>query len=171
VGKDGAVRDARVLRPVALLDSAALDAVQQWLYTPTLLNGEPVDVLMTVTVSFQLRPQPQDQAQDPAQDPLLDPTRGVRVGGTIREPVKIRHVAPAYPADARAAGVQGIVIIEALIGTDGTVIAAKVLRSVPMLDDAALEAVRQWRYTPTLLNGEPVEVRMTVTVNFRLAIE
>jgi protein TonB len=167
VGKDGAVRDARVLRPVALLDSAALDAVQQWQYTPTLLNGEPVDVLMTVTVSFQLRPEPQDQLQDP----VLDPTRGVRVGGAIKEPVKIKHVAPVYPRDAIAARVQGIVIIEALIGTDGTVIGAKVLRGVPMLDEAALEAVQQWRYTPTLLNGGPIELRMTVTVNFQLAAE
>jgi protein TonB len=161
------VRDARVLRPVALLDSAALDAVQQWQYTPTLLNGEPVDVLMTVTVSFQLRPEPQDQLQDP----VLDPTRGVRVGGAIKEPVKIKHVAPVYPRDAIAARVQGIVIIEALIGTDGTVIGAKVLRGVPMLDEAALEAVQQWRYTPTLLNGGPIELRMTVTVNFQLAAE
>ena len=63
---------------------------------------------------------------------------------------------------------QGIVIIEAIIGKDGNVKDAKVLRSVPLLDQAALEAVRQWRFTPTLLNNVPVEVVMTVTVNFTL---
>jgi protein TonB len=61
-----------------------------------------------------------------------------------------------------------MVIIEATIGGDGKVIAAKVLRSVPMLDEAALDAVRQWEFTPTLLNGAPVPIVMTVTVNFKL---
>jgi protein TonB len=64
--------------------------------------------------------------------------------------------------------VSGIVIIEATIGKDGSVRDARVLRSVPLLDQAALDAVRQWRFTPTLLNNEPVEVIMTVTVNFTL---
>jgi protein TonB len=55
IARDGSVKDARVLRPVALLDTAALEAVKQWKYTPTLLNGSPVEVLMTVTVNFQLK--------------------------------------------------------------------------------------------------------------------
>ena len=59
-------------------------------------------------------------------------------------------------------------IIEATIGADGRVRDTRVLRSVPLLDDAALSAVRQWEYEPTLLNGKPVAVIMTVTVNFRL---
>ena len=62
---------------------------------------------------------------------------------------------------------QGIVIIEATIGEDGRVINARILRSVPLLDQAALDAVRQWQFTPTLLNGVPVPVIMTVTVNSR----
>jgi protein TonB len=69
---------------------------------------------------------------------------------------------------AQAARVQGIVIVEATIGEDGHVINARILRSVPLLDQAAVEAVRQWQYTPTLLNGVPVPVIMTVTVNFSL---
>ena len=92
----------------------------------------------------------------------------VRVGGSVKEPKKIKDVKPVYPEDAKAAGVQGVVIIEAVIGTDGKVVEVKALRPVPMLDDAALDAVRQWEYTPTLLNGEPVSVIMTVTVNFSL---
>jgi periplasmic protein TonB len=92
----------------------------------------------------------------------------VRVGGDIKEPKKIKDVKPVYPEAAKAAGVQGIVIIEAIIGIDGSVNEAKVLRPIPELDKAAIDAVMQWKYTPTLLNGDPVEVIMTVTVTFSL---
>ena len=81
---------------------------------------------------------------------------------------QINDVALVYPQMAREARVQGIVIIEATIGETGNVINARVLRGVPLLDQAALDAVRQWRYTPTLLNGVPVPVIMTLTVNFTL---
>ena len=64
---------------------------------------------------------------------------------------------------------QGRVILECLIGTDGRIARVKVLRSVPLLDEAATEAVRQWQYEPTLVNGVPVPVIMTVTVNFNLS--
>jgi protein TonB len=92
----------------------------------------------------------------------------VRVGGQIKPPRKTKDVNPVYPAIAQSARVQGIVIIEATIGPNGKVTDARVLRSIPLLDAAALEAVRQWEYTPTLLNGVPVPVIMTVTVNFTL---
>ena len=92
----------------------------------------------------------------------------VRVGGDIRVPAKIKDAKPVYPPEAMASRVQGIVILEALIGVDGSVEQARVLRSIPLLDQAALDAVRQWQFTPTLLNGAPVPVIMTVTVNFTL---
>jgi protein TonB len=92
----------------------------------------------------------------------------VPVGGDIKPPMKVKDATPAYPAVARAAQVQGIVIIQATIGPDGKVQDARVLRSVRLLDEAALDAVRQWEYTPTLLNGMPIAIVMTVTVNFRL---
>jgi protein TonB len=104
----------------------------------------------------------------PAPPPPPPPAAPVRVGGNIKEPKKIHDVKPIYPQIAQTAKVAGIVIIEATIGRDGSVKDARVLRSVPLLDNAALEAVRQWRFTPTLLNNEPVEVIMTVTVNFTL---
>jgi TonB family protein len=90
----------------------------------------------------------------------------LRVGGSVHQPRKIKDVKPVYPAIAQSAHVGGVVVIEATIGPDGKVIDAKVLRSVPLLDQAALDAVRQWEYTPTLLNGVPVPVLVTVTVNF-----
>jgi protein TonB len=92
----------------------------------------------------------------------------VRPGGVIKTPVKVRHVPPMYPVIAQQARVEGMVIIEAIVGIDGRVTEARVLRSKPLLDEAALAAVRQWEFTPTTLNGVPVPVIMTVTVNFTL---
>jgi TonB family protein len=94
-------------------------------------------------------------------------TPPVRVGGQIRPPTKIKDVQPVYPAIARSARVAGVVTIEATIGPDGKVMDAKVVRSVPLLDQAALDAVRQWEYMPTLLNGVPVPVVVSVTINFK----
>ena len=82
--------------------------------------------------------------------------------------MKVRHVSPAYPPDALAQGIQGVVILEARLEADGTVSRTRILRSIPALDDAAEDAVRQWQFTPTLLNGQPSPVVMTVTVNFTL---
>jgi protein TonB len=101
--------------------------------------------------------------------PPPPPQAAVRVGGQIKEPKKLKHVAPIYPAIATQARVQGVVILECTISPQGKVTDVKVLRGIPLLDQAAMEAVRQWVYTPTLLNGVPVPVIMTVTVNFKLS--
>jgi protein TonB len=92
----------------------------------------------------------------------------VRVGGNIKAPTQTKKVQPVYPAIAQSSRVSGVVILEAVIGVDGRVTNAQVLRSIPLLDQAALDAVKQWEYTPTLLNGAPVPVIMTVTVTFML---
>ncbi len=101
------------------------------------------------------------EAPPPVQEP-------VRVGGQIKEPKKIKNVNPTYPDIARQARVQGVVILECVISPQGAVTTCKILRGIPLLNDSALEAVKQWTYTPTLLNGVPVPVIMTVTVNFKL---
>ena len=87
-----------------------------------------------------------------------------RVGGGITAPRRFGN--PAYPADALAAGVDGVVVAEILVNDAGIVADARVLKSVPPLDEAALRAVREWRYDPTIVDGKAVPVRMTVTVNF-----
>lgn len=97
------------------------------------------------------------------------PPQPLRVGGIIRTPQKTRHVDPVYPQMAILSRTQGIVIIEATIGADGQTMNARVLRSIPLLDQAALDAVRQWQHSPSLLNGVPVPVIMTVTVVFTLS--
>jgi protein TonB len=97
------------------------------------------------------------------------PVQAVRVGGQIKEPKKLKNVTPVYPDIAKQARVQGVVILECTISPQGKVTDVKVLRGIPLLDQAAVDAVKQWVYTPTLLNGVPVPVIMTVTVNFKLS--
>jgi protein TonB len=100
--------------------------------------------------------------------PAVEPAPVLRIGGFLKEPRKIKHVDPSYPQIASDAGIQGLIILEAVIDETGHVVDARVLRGVPLLDAAALEAVRQWVYLPTLLNGVPRRVVLTATVNFRL---
>jgi len=90
------------------------------------------------------------------------------VGGDIRAPARITYVAPVYPEVARAAHVEGRVVLEATIDEWGLVQHIVVRESVPLLDRAAIEAVSKWRYTPTRLNGQPIAIVMMVTVTFRL---
>nr|MBA3297412.1 energy transducer TonB [Acidobacteriota bacterium] len=87
--------------------------------------------------------------------PVVMSTQAWRVGGQIRNPAKTRDLRPVYPPIAVASRVERRVMIEAIIGADGRVKDATVLRSIPLLDQAALAAVRQWQFTPTLLNGVP----------------
>jgi TonB family protein len=187
IGADGKVADARVLRSIPLLDEATLDAVRQWEFTVTLLNGNPVPVIMTVTVNFTLDGGTPDLG-GPVRDTATQqaaaiaeqyagllvkygqatnwPPDALRVGGDIKPPTRIVDVKAVYPEVALSARVQGAVICEVLIGPDGRVADARVLRSIPLLDQAAIDAVRQWEFTPTLVNGNPVPIIMTVTVTF-----
>jgi protein TonB len=101
--------------------------------------------------------------------PATAPVR-VRVGGNIKPPTKLVDVKPVYPDSAQEAGHEGVVQIEAVIGTDGSVTAARVTSPeiYPELAMAAIEAVRKWKFTATLLNGSPVDVVMNVSVAFSL---
>ena len=100
--------------------------------------------------------------------PKLEPTMRVRVSQGVSSGRLINKVEPVYPQLARTARVQGQVVLTAMISKDGTIQDLRVLSGHPLLVQAALDAVRQWRYKPYLLNGEPVEVETTVTVNFTL---
>jgi periplasmic protein TonB len=94
------------------------------------------------------------------------PPGPVRVGQGVVEPRKRRHVDPVYPDLARVAGIGATVILECQIDVNGRVADIKILRGHPLFENAAIDAVRQWVYTPSLLNGQPVSVLMTVTVRF-----
>ena len=93
----------------------------------------------------------------------------VPVGGDIKPPIRVAYVAPVYPEIARVARVSGIVVLECTIDPSGRVTDARIVTGHPLLDKAALEAVRQWRYTATRLNGVPIAVLMTVTVKFTVS--
>jgi protein TonB len=91
--------------------------------------------------------------------------RGIyRVGGAVTPPHRLDR--PVYPPEALAAGIEGAVVADVVISGTGQVIEAKILQSIPLLDEAALEAVRNWHFAPTIVNAHAVPVRMTVTVNF-----
>jgi len=166
--------------------NAAMAAVRQWQYDPpadgpisfdvSILfgpDGEPRVVshgtpVGSPQIGFAGAPPPPPAPPPPGPPPPWV-EGAVRVGGAVTQPTKITHVSPVYPAAAQQARVMGVVILEARIEPDGRVINARVLRSIPLLDEAAPTAVKQWEFTPTLLNGNPVPVIMTVTVQFSLS--
>ena len=111
-------------------------------------------------------PPPPPPPAPPSPPQPVDGVQPVRIGGNIKAPTKIHHVNPEYPQEALDARVSGVVIVEAMVDAQGDVRSAKVLRSIPLLDQAAIDAVEQWRFEPTFLNGQAVPVIMTVTVNF-----
>jgi protein TonB len=102
----------------------------------------------------------------PAEPP--PPRRMVRVGGNIVAPKLVRKVNPEYPALAAQARVAAVLVLEAEVDTQGQVLTVRILRGQPLFDDAALAAVRQWRYQPLLLNGVPTDFIVTVTLVFNL---
>ncbi len=95
--------------------------------------------------------------------------RRIRVGGNVQQAKLVNQVLPVYPPLAKSARIQGTVRLEALISKEGSIQNLRVLSGHPLLIQTAMDAVRQWRYQPTLLNGEPVEVVTTIDVVFTLA--
>jgi protein TonB len=104
----------------------------------------------------------------PPPPPPPKPEGPVRVGGKIKAPSLANRVNPTYPPAAQSAQVEGNVVIEATVAKDGSVDNVRVVSGNPLLHQAAVAAVKQWRYQPLLLNGEPVEFVLTVTVSFSL---
>ena len=100
--------------------------------------------------------------------PPAAPRAPIRTGGALKPPALITRVPPVYPGIAVSAKIEGVVILEATVGRDGRVEEVRVLRSVPLLDKAARDAVFQWEYAPLLLNGKPERFILTVTLTFNL---
>jgi periplasmic protein TonB len=101
-------------------------------------------------------------------EPVPQTPSQVRVGIDVKEPRKLKDAAPVYPAVAARGNVEGVVLLEVAIRPDGRVGDVRVLRGIPLLDSAAVAAVRKWVFTPTLFRGVPVGVTMTVPVRFSL---
>jgi TonB family protein len=170
-----------------------MDAVRQWQYEPPadgpiafdvsfmfapgsegrLMShgGGPAFVAAPPGVPPPPPPPPPGVAPPPPPPPPPVPAElqnAIRIGGQIPQPQKTAHVNPVYPPIAQSARVQGVVIVEAILDREGKVGYSRILRSIPLLDQAALDAVKQWEFTPVFLNGVPTPVIMTVTVNFNL---
>ena len=101
--------------------------------------------------------------------PPVEPTQPVVIGGELKPPRKIHDVTPIYPAIARQARKEGIVTLRAIIDAQGNVVNLSVVKSVALLDEAAMNAVSQWKHEPTLLNGQAVPIVMTVRIGFKLS--
>ena len=162
------VRHAVSARAVAGTAGGAALAAPQTIGVESGMIFEPGDVS---TGSIDSIPGAIDIGQITVEQPPMPvpapPARYIP-GGNIKPPMRTRYVPPQYPDIAKSARVEGTVVIEAVIGTNGRVEDARVLRSKPLLDEAALAAVRAWEYSPTLLNGKATSVIMTVTVQFSL---
>jgi TonB family protein len=158
----GRVQNAKILRSISLLDQAAIDAVRQWIYEPLMINGKPRGVIFTVTVRFTL-----DGGEGKSAPPAKE-GEPLKIAGDVKGPKLIKQVDPVYPPVARQSQVEGTVILEVTTDIYGRVRDIKILRSIPLLDQAALDAVRQWVYEPPIINGKPISVTFTVTVTFTL---
>jgi protein TonB len=161
VGAGTYVLEARQPGFRPLRSELALQAPRDWTRNITMQVSEIEEtVMVTARRPAQAVPLPQAASR----------TNPVRVGGVVRQPGKLKDVPPLYPAAMRDAGLEGVVPMEALIRQDGSVASVRTLSAAvhPSFARAAEDAVRQWVFTPTTLNGQPVEVQMTVSVRFSL---
>jgi len=175
IDTSGKVKDVMVVRSVPLLDQAAIDALKQWVYEPLIINNKPREAVFTVTVRFMLNEEKKgvvlekpSQIVTGAAGARQEEREAVRATGEINPPHVIKKVDPVYPEKARKAGLEGTVILEAMTDAQGNVARVKVLQSIPELDQAAIDALQQWKYEPVIIDGKPKAVVFTVTIRFRL---
>ena len=167
--KEGRVVDNRAMLRVAdAMTDAAIDAMRNWRYEAPANGPLAFDVRVYFKADGETSAVQGTGFVGAPRASTINTEGALRVGGNIKAPVKVRDVRPVYPPIAQQAKVSGMVIVEARVGKDGSVEDARVLRSIPLLDQAALDAVLQWQFVPTLLNGVPTPVIMTVTVNFTI---
>lgn len=155
------------------LRAAAMKAVKQWEYRPYLLNGEPIEVETRVVVRFKLESsQPAPQAPETAapQEPgaASPQVKRLRIAPGVLEGMILQKVEPKYPPMARVAHIQGDVRMLVTIDKEGNVHNLRLVSGHPILAQAAMDAVKEWKYKPFLLNGDPVEVEGAILVAFRM---
>ncbi|HSR08519.1 MAG TPA: TonB family protein [Bryobacteraceae bacterium] len=156
LGKDGTVKDLQLLSGHPMLVQAARDAVKQWVYRPTLLNGEPVEVQTQIDMNFRL-------------ETPETPAGAYRIGNGVSAPRVAYKREPSYSEEARIGRLQGTVTVSLVVGEDGMPRNIRVLKSLGLgLDEKAIEAIGVWRFTPGEKEGKPVPILATIEVNFRL---
>ena len=133
------------------------------------ITGSAMGDLLRGVIEPAVEPaKPPDPGPPPLPPVPLVKAEPIRQGGVVQAANLIYQVKPEYPPLARAARIQGVVVLEAVINREGLIETLRVVSGHPLLNQAALDAVKQWKYRPTLLNGDPVEVITTVTVTFAL---
>jgi len=155
VGEDGQIKTMRVLKGLGFgLDEVALAAVQEWEFSPATQNGIPVSVVAEIDVQFSLR--------------IANALR--RGPGKIVTPPTVRsRVEPQYTEEARAARLNGTVVLEAVVETDGTVDVVRVVRGLPYgLTDSAINTIKQWKFRPGNKDGHDVDMVLNIDINFNL---
>lgn len=178
ISSSGDVERLELISGHPMLVAATIDAVKQWKYKPFLLNGEPTEVQTIVRVNFTLSREKEGEGS--ATDSLIaidsEPAPGtsalpkrIRVSSGVSQGLLESKVNPEYPPDAREQHIQGVVLLQVKIDTEGNVVQVELISGHPLLAPAAMDAVRQWKYRPYLLNGTPVMVETQVQVNFTLA--
>lgn len=188
ITKLGDVGDVTLFSGHPMLAPAAIEAVKQWKYRPYEKDGEPVDIRTTVQVNFKLADNPPPpsgvvgsvpggiphttyrlpQVHACDNSPESTAPKRVRVSSGVMQALMTSKERPKYPEDARNQHIEGVVVLDVEIGKDGAVCDVALISGHPMLAQAAIDAVRSWKYRPYLLNGEPIEVETSAQVNFTL---
>jgi TonB family protein len=158
VQMDGRVGDMRVVKGLeASLDEAAVKALEQWQFQPGTRDGEPVPVQVEVEMTFTLRDR----------GPRLGSPELVTIADGVVAPRLIRETKPTYPEAAKDAGIEGVVMMDCVVLTDGSVGDTRVTRSLhPMLDAEAIRAVHLWQFAPATKDGRPVPVKVEIEMTF-----
>jgi len=175
ISKSGDVLNIRLISGHPLLAPASIEAVKQWKYQPYLVDGMPVEVETEVQVNFKLgkEPAPEGIAGDApgglppgAIGSIANGGAGVGVSEPVMRPMRLAKIDPIYPPLALQARVEGTVFLEVQINKSGEVERVALVSGHPMLAPAAIDAVKEWKYRPYLLNGQPANVDTTVSLNF-----
>jgi TonB family protein len=162
VSESGDVEAVELVSGPTVFVHAGLEAAKQWKFKPFIKNGRPVKVSTTIPFEFRVNGQVPDWGTR-APETTHRPTpagQGVIPGKLIQ------RVPPAYPAKAKILHLRGPVLLDATIGKDGTIQFLHVVQGSPILAQAAMDAVKQWRYAPYMLAGEPIDVDMEIVLNF-----
>jgi TonB family protein len=169
VSETGDVTRVEVVSGNAILAQSAVDAAKRWKFKPFIRNGKavPVNTVVPFDFAFKEKINQTSTIRSSALGPVSD-GKPLSLGKDLIAGELIYTVNPVYPRDAKRKGIQGQVVFSAVIGKDGTVQKLTPVSGPSPLIDAATAAVQQWRYKPYMLNGEPVEVDTTITVNFKL---
>jgi|GEM_PF-4422647 len=160
INHKGKVEIAEVVKGLGFgLDEKAMKTVAKWKFKPAMQEGKAVSSVAKVEVIFQF-PHPISE---------LDMGQFERVGNGVTAPKPIFAPEPDYTPDARKLKTQGLVVVGAVVETDGTIKTAFIMRSLnPGLDQKALEAVSKWKFAPAMKNKQPVRCRINIEVSFNL---